>query len=407
MKLEKEKLNYIIFFILILIGSKGNYYVLSDLMLISYYFLVLYLFCISENFKKYKNHYAILIIIYFGINIIYTLEFEYIELFSTIKTFLKISIGLFISLLLKEKIFSFYEQIISKLSLITIPFYIFQCIDINSLSYILKKIESIFPYLNLKGESVTNIFIFTLNQKGNIESIYRNSGFAWEPKGFANMLILAIIINLFKFKFKINKNFIILLICLLTTFSTTAYVVGFISIISLILFNITNKIYGLFLVIFSIFIGYFVTTLPFVYNKIITELDSKEKIEAYQNDESDFKRRSMGRFGSLKMDYQDFQEKPFLGIGMQEYERTQNKNTFLVRVNGLSDLISRFGLIGIIIFIIGYYNFSNSMTYIFNTKGTLIIFLTLLLLNFSSNLILNPLWLSFQFISIDKIKKNE
>lgn len=407
MKLEKEKLNKIILLILILIGSKGNYYVLSDAMLIVFYLVVLYFFTISKDFSKYKNYYTIFTLLYILINVFYTFEFGYIELFSTLKSFLKISIGFIVAILIKDKLFDNYESIISKLSLITIPFYIFQCIDIKSLDSILKILESTMPGLNLKGESVTNIFIFTLNQKGSLDSIYRNSGFAWEPKGFANMLIIAIIINLFKYKFSLNRNFYILIFCLLTTFSTTAYVVGFLSIILLFLINLKNKAYSVFFLLFAISIGYFIITLPFVYAKIVNEINSKEKIEAYENDQSEFKRRSMGRFGSLKMDWNDFKDKPLLGVGMQEYERTQNKNTFLVRVNGLSDLISRFGIIGIILFIVGYYNFSNGLTNFYNYKGAYVIIVTMLLLNFSSNLILNPLWLSFQFISIKLIKKNE
>ena len=59
---------------------------------------------------------------------------------------------------------------------------------------------------------------------GQGSGAYRNCGFTWEPGGFACFLILAIIINLASNKFKIrNKSLMILILSLITTFSTTGY----------------------------------------------------------------------------------------------------------------------------------------------------------------------------------------
>ena len=66
-----------------------------------------------------------------------------------------------------------------------------------------------------------------------------------------------------------------------------------------------------------------------------------------------FKARSLGRFGSLMVDYNDFKEHPLLGYGMQRKDgniqlRTQSiySDTKLVRVNGFSDRLVSFGIVG-------------------------------------------------------------
>ena len=80
------------------------------------------------------------------------------------------------------------------------------------------------------------MFIFTIEARA---SQFRNTGFTWEPKAFANFLMLGILFNLLRYRLRFfNKRMIIMLITLITTFSTTGYIMIFGCISMFILVNI-------------------------------------------------------------------------------------------------------------------------------------------------------------------------
>ena len=249
--------------------------------------------------------------------------------------------------------------------------------------------------------------MFTI-EKG---AIYRNSGFAWEPKGFSNFLILAILVNTSLYSFKLNKKLVVFFVALLTTFSTVGYIILFTAFI--IYLSINKKIsikYILPLICFIIAI--FVSSSDFIYKKIYREVYTMNEQADMIYDRRYFKSRSLGRFGSLLIDYNDFLKHPILGYGIQRKDsgfkqlRTGSKynDTKLVRVNGFSDRLVSFGLIGMIFYLFAIYkSFVNYFKY-YNTKGAIVALLMFLMIEFATTLTTDPFWMIFFFLFL--IKRN-
>ena len=99
---------------------------------------------------------------------------------------------------------------------ISLPFFVLQLFDYQLAKVFVGLIENNLTFLNYRSDWYANNIIFTINDN----AMFRNSGFAWEPKGFANLLVLGTIINLLINQFKFNRSIIVLTVALLTTLSS-------------------------------------------------------------------------------------------------------------------------------------------------------------------------------------------
>ena len=99
----------------------------------------------------------------------------------------------------------------------------------------------------------------------------RNSGFMWEPGGFAFILIFAMIIRLSMNGFRIDKHIFVYFICLATTLSTAGFVVASMIVI-IILFQRSKHLYPILMIPIVIYL----------FINIVWELDFMGgKIETY------------------------------------------------------------------------------------------------------------------------------
>ena len=215
-------------------------------------------------------------------------------------------------------------------------------------------------FLSFRNDRFANIFFFTIDGYG---AKLRNSGFMWEPKGYANVLILAMIFNLIRHKFKItNKQFIVLFIALLTTQSTTGFLIVFL-VFPLFYFVNTKKASKLFFALVAIISISLISQLGFMLDKIKYELTLTDEYETLVDTKRDYDRTSisLGRVGSFIVDFEDFKRRPIFGYGFQKDERTQNKWIKLVRVNGFSDLLATYGLVGLVFYFIRYQRFYKTL----------------------------------------------
>ena len=129
-------------------------------------------------------------------------------------------------------------------------------------------IQNSFSFLEFNNDVFANNLFFSIESDG---AMYRNSGFAWEPKGFANFLILAIIINSVMYDFKINKKMIILIIALITTFSTVGYIILFTSFAGFLFINNKIKIYYA-VIAFIVFSIILISENDFIFDKVSNEI---------------------------------------------------------------------------------------------------------------------------------------
>jgi hypothetical protein len=206
-------------------------------------------------------------------------------------------------------------------------------------------VQQISQTLALDPESNENIIIYNSEPHFGPFGLKKNAGFAYEGGAYSIILFLALFLNYLQTKSMKNKESFVLILTLLSTFSTSAY-------LSLILFLIAslfvkyNKNYlALF---FSTLIGltscyYIYTKLPFLKVKIESQLDMAQS-DVYA---------TAGRFASAQADLIELQRNPIFGVG--KFEKTRFK-TFSAeseqhRANGLADFLAKFG----ILFFVGYY----------------------------------------------------
>ncbi|MGZ3755662.1 MAG: hypothetical protein ACXVJE_10610, partial [Mucilaginibacter sp.] len=120
--------------------------------------------------------------------------------------------------ILKEKAAAYLVKVMVHLTIFSFFFFSLQLIGLD---------EYIYKYstaLNLTSDNTipgyTNFIFFTFT-KGFHD--YSNSGFVWEPGSFGCFLIIALMLNLFLNKFVFEKKSYIMIVGILTTFSTTDY----------------------------------------------------------------------------------------------------------------------------------------------------------------------------------------
>lgn len=248
-----------------------------------------------------------------------------------------------------------------------------------------------FEILNLLSDSskLRSMVFFTQNGDG-----LRNSGMFWEPGAFACYICLGFLLYLGKIRELLHTQrfkVIIILLALITTFSTTGYLVLFVIGLATVSLEYSKK-YGI--LALPIVIA-FLTIAFFTYEN--SEF-LKEKIEhqmenTANKDANDF---SPDRFGAFLFDMHYIKKHPLVGNGMHQSTRfadhswLQDEN--LGHGNGFSNFLATMGVLSLLFFSFYIIKYNNQHPWIF-----LIVIFALLqgeqLMNF-------PLFLSLPFIFI-------
>lgn len=394
MRLKREKVDYSLFLVAFFITAKGNTITVSNLTFVLGAFVTLYFF--KHRGYYFDKAFVLFSIVYFLILAIYIYKFGYLDP-RTGREYLKFLYAYILIKMLWDKFIPYFTQTVYILAFISLPLYALQLYDYDMMKFIIGFVENNVPMLDYRDGWYDNNFIFTLNDNG----MFRNSGFAWEPKGFGTFLVLAIFFRLIQNSFKLaDKKILVYVIASITSLSTATLSVIFFAIVPFYLFNkkVSYRIvYASVLIpaIVMIFLN-----VEFLEKKIISEYNNRDIYVNYITDRrSDIESRSLGRFGSFLVDFMDFKKEPFVGYGNQKFERTMFSvgGVKLVRVNGLSNYMAKYGIIGLLFLFI-----TLSMTFryyekIYKFKGGIWIVFGLLMINFGSALFFTPIYLMFQF----------
>ena len=212
---------------------------------------------------------------------------------------------------------------------------------------------------NSAGSSEYSLILYTINGGPSVSqelygSLFRNSGCAWEPGLFSVMLCIAILFNIFQNKKIIfSKRLTVLTIALITTFSTTGYVMGIIIFAGYYLFYKKISFVKRLIYIVIISIGsYYIYTLPFMSGKIEEDTNTESfsiedgGVEAYEKEGIAF---TVGRFEGIMLDYMNIKDKPinvkaggteFVPIAVFNIENTivnLKKGVIETKINGKSE----------------------------------------------------------------------
>ncbi|MEM7161453.1 MAG: hypothetical protein AAF487_03335 [Bacteroidota bacterium] len=338
-------------------------------------------------------------LIYAGISLIYMTKFGWLNFTATMRIFLKILYAYCTIKIVGVAFLHFFAEIVYKLALISIPLYLIQLVAPETMMALNGFLEPIIPQVPKGGYDYANSIIFTVNPWG----LDRNSGFMWEPGAFASMTNVALFFTMVFYGFRINKRFIVLFLATISCFSTTGFLLLFINMIFLMV-NTKPK----WVLIFSplLITGMvLVSQMEFIAGKLSDRVNNSDHaIESAENYEGEGEGISVGRIGSLILDWNDLLYEPLFGYGLQETERTQGKYSQLVRANGFSDYMVKFGMIGVFFL---FYNFSRSfrlLKSIYKARGLFLGVLLIITLSFSNPLLVSPVFWGFQFLwlAIDK-----
>ena len=302
---------------------------------------------------------------------------------------------------LKINLFIIYEKSLFWLSIIAILMWLAQtALGGDRLYGIFSHIPNIGTFSNVSSEGL-NAILYSVQPSTDSMlhgiPIPRNCGYAWEPGAFAVYLCLAIYINLFLVTDDKGRKvrLWILLFALLSTQSTTGY-----SILLLILFfHFLNKNVSILILLSPILVVLlvFLFSLPFMGDKITDVYRQVAEIEILvENSVVYGSSYAPGRFASFVIAFRDFVDNPILGLGsVTELSWTNKAGASIGAISGIGYLLSQFGLIGFLFFIISAVSSSVMFAKIHNYKGSLLQFLLILLISVSYNILFLPVVMSF------------
>ena len=336
----------------------------------------IYFFAISLKFHEFRPSYFI----------------NFLLLFFTVYVAVKA---------LNINFFKIYESVLYSLAIIGLIFWGIQIIlGGDTLFNYFGMLPSIDSWSYVSGDGYNAVLYSVQPTTMSIQYDFlppRNSGFAWEPGGFAVFLDLAIFINLFFFKRDTTgkTRFWILTAALVSSQSTTGYIIFMV----IILFYYYNKKQKLIILLSPIVIVLIVLafSLPFMSEKIVGLIREAEMIELMV--EGSIGREipiAPQRFASFMIAFRDFLANPVLGLGgVAEESWTSQIGANVSTITGLGNLLAQHGLVGLIFFIVSLYRTSCFFSEEFNFRGSFLFFVIVFFISISYTLILLPLMMSF------------
>ncbi|MES2678878.1 MAG: hypothetical protein V4635_03295 [Bacteroidota bacterium] len=296
-------------------------------------------------------------------------------------------------------------DVIYTLSLITVPFYILQLLDHDLLRGILSPVN--FSFSNQGNIGGVYVFAFNLSPASWGE-LYRNSGFMWEPGAFGGMLIFAIVFYFITSNFQIGKRILFLMLYALTTVST-ATIFALLFFIALILITkYRKKPYIMLAYLPLLGVACFqIYSLPFMGGKIAyyteTNLDYKLSYQVGSFDEGG---TSIGRFSGFMIEYDRMKNSPLIGHGWDSDYSDLGIGNEWSNPSGLSVLMGKFGLIGLLFVFICLYNltfFKQRRSFFQRTLLAVVILVPV----FSNPFQINIVFWSFVMLGMINLVKNK
>ena len=371
-------------------------------------FSIVFSLSIYECFKHKINILNKKVVLIFSVFILWYVVLRYgfgITMHSTflINLLFTIWVCIILTNTLKSKIFLYFEQLTTTLTIICLVLY---AINVVIGPGVLKPFCFLTPYSGVADGSMLIYNLTDYNGRDNsvLFGLLRNYGFAWEPGRYASFLTLAIILNLSRTRFKIKGNnaLYILSLGLFTTFSTTGYVAIMVTALCLAYSHfkgITKTIVTTIMLCASLYI----MELPFIREKIeeysstesfITEDINRIKgSERHQSTQEGANVFTPQRFECISLDFLNFYEYPFTGYGMDQRQSFVYRkiSDYIALTNGFINEFAHFGLIIGLLFNIFIVKSSKKVSLLLNPRNNKWVFvITYYILSVSYNFIFEP-----------------
>jgi hypothetical protein len=384
---RKIQANLLVFTLLFFSGNPLATFLFGKLSTIIGLLLTLKIINSSLNINKlFIKKYKLLLLGILLISMIQYIILPSISFPAIVNLILKILMGGFIISYLQEDFALYFFKVLAFLSSVSLV--LFLGINIVGISL---------PYF-LIGPEIKSYIIYGTSYEFHM---LKNAGMFWEPGAHAGILTLCLGLNFNHLKYYwFNNKFqlIVIILAVITTQSTTGYIVGF---LILLLYFYKPRNFGVSLLILPLIIGiglYFYNSTDFLKEKIEYQFEKTTEQEV-----GDF---SNTRFGSLIFDWHYINKHPLIGNGFDKKTRYQDHSFLFVGAKGdvigsgnsFSHYIASMG----IFFVLGYFVLLWNATVV-NGKLFAFMILTIVFLNLQGEQWFNyPLYLGLPFVIFAK-----
>lgn len=389
MEYIRKNINYLNIILIILLSNTVYFGLINRKSTLVVFIFTTIIALLINNINLKKENIIILLILSISIIMSVVLNIDIVDktyIISIIQNLIILwSVGICVGYIEKQYFINKFIDIICFFSVISII-----CIFISNF---IPQYSSFFYESNEYAHN--NYLISPFYMWGNTEVWTRNSGPFWEPgafQGFINIAILFILTSNINIR-NMNIKLIILVITLLTTQSTTGYILFVLNIIFFggeILRKLKRN--NLLLKIFMVVIFTLGITVIFTSNNIEEKFTSKENPSATI--------RANDVINSIKL----ISERPLRGIGYGEFKGKQEKSIGVKNnSNGLLLMIYMDGILFSILYI--YFLFRGIKEKFIETKNIKILLLVMnfVILYFTEGLV----WLPFFIVFLFKFRNND
>lgn len=322
---------------------------------------------------------------------------------------MKIMIAYWLLSYYREKIFHKYEDVLYVLTVIALIFYSVQLVAPDLVYQFIKSIDlsqDLFP-----RRTYASIGIYTYHKVGAYETFIRNAGFTWEPGPFSSYIAIAIFINIARNNMTLSdkKRLLIYLVALITTQSTT----GFVVLLAIILWYVWERNKSSSFVVIAVplsiaIVIYLFISVPWLQEKIYEESEQDIGEILYMAKKSG-ENYAPGRFASLLLRWDDFKNYPIAGFGGASKLQTGylGEDNIVAAISGVGSIMGMYGTIGSFLFLYLIFMTGKWLTKLFKLSTSLIFPIIILMIGFSFNIIESPLlatlWMTPIFLYFDDI----
>jgi len=389
---------YLVTLLFILVSSAANILSASDII---WFVILLFFFVIAISKKLLLIKDMRLIAVFSIVYLVFVavrdiavnnLASEYI-LSDCIFLFKYVYLAFIYCIIMREKAAAYVVNVIAHLTVISLFLFLIQLTGLRE--YIYSFSESLHLQSAYYIEGYTNFILFTY-VKGIHD--FRNSGFSWEPGAFGCFLIIALMLNLFLNKFKLDRKSYLFIIAIITTISTTDYLALMILLFLVYRYKVPRINWGVILLL--VVSGAVFVYIPILGDKILgTYYEDMDDLRRLKYLEIFYKRNNsqipLNRFASMMYIWQTFGWQLILGVS-NKYDVIVNSRFNINISNGVFDFLAKFGLVGFVPLVYKYAKFclDNLKSY----EYMIYCVLALLVIGFGEPIIFLPIVLMFIFL---------
>lgn len=356
-KVKFSKLDFLLLLIFLLFLEGSSFFLASELFVIGVFLVLLAIFLYRKC--SFDVEFFIVLAVWIAINFISYLVNDKLPINTFLGSILKMCIPYFVVKIIGP---SFFEKLFRFFYILVI---------IASCCYILEVIapsfvKSLTPYLNflLHGRMLENgdFYIIVYKHLGVYAKYYgifpRNCGFMWEPGAYAWVLNFMIVYKLHRDNYVLDRKILLLVFALITTFSTAGYFGSFFIVVFYLIKRGTRTAP---LVLPFVLLAFVYGTLKLFYSADFLS----EKLNEYQEIGMEVRERTFGdeswervtRIAMGRISLENSLVHPW-GDGINLSSYIVKKYGEIYAPNALASLLSEWGWLGIIAFIIAVWRFN-------------------------------------------------